>query len=69
VEGIEQVLLPGKEIVTFQSEQEMIDMIRYYLEHDEARKNIAEAGKARVLRDHTYEVRIEQMFRMIDEVT
>jgi spore maturation protein CgeB len=68
VEGIEQVLLPGKEIVTFQSEQEMIDMIRYYLKHDEARKNISEAGKARVLRDHTYEARTKQMLRMIDEV-
>ncbi|MBI4847614.1 MAG: glycosyltransferase [Nitrospirae bacterium] len=65
VDGIEDVLAPGREIVTFRSEDEMIDMIRYYLENDELRMNIAEAGKRRVLSDHTYEVRARQMCEMM----
>jgi len=34
----------GKEIVTFHSEDKMIDMIRYYLHEEEKRKKIAEAA-------------------------
>lgn len=67
VEGIEDILEPGKEIVTFRSEQEMIDLIRYYLENDELRMKIAKAGQNRVLRDHTYEVRMRQMMEMIKD--
>ncbi len=66
VDGIEEVLEPGKEIVTFQSEEEMIDMIKYYLQHDELREKIAKAGQKRVLKDHTYEIRIRQMFEIIN---
>ncbi len=66
VDGIEEILEPGKEIVTFQSEEEMIDMIKYYLENDEIRMKIAEAGRKRVLKDHTYEIRIRQMLKIIN---
>ncbi len=68
VDGIEEVLEPGKEIITFQSEQEMIDMIRYYVKNDELRKKIAEAGRRRVLKEHTYEIRMGQMLRIIEDV-
>ncbi|MEF9437970.1 MAG: glycosyltransferase [Candidatus Mariimomonas ferrooxydans] len=68
VDGIEEVLEPGKEIITFQSEQEMIDMIRYYVKNDELRKKIAEAGSRRVLKEHTYEIRMRQMLRIIEDV-
>ena len=67
VEGIEEVLLPGKEIVTFRSEQEMIDMIRYYLKNDKERKRIAETGRDRILKDHTYEIRTRDMLRIIEK--
>ncbi|MBI5055813.1 MAG: glycosyltransferase [Nitrospirae bacterium] len=65
VEGIEEVLLPGKEIITFRSENEMTDLIRYYLENDALRMKIAEAGRMRVLKDHTYEVRARQMLELL----
>ena len=65
VAGIEDVLLPGREIVTFHSDDEMIDMIRYYLKRDEERRRISEAGRSRVLTDHTYEVRTGQMMDVV----
>jgi len=68
VNGIEEILEPGKEIVTFQSEQEMIDMIRYYLKNDGLRTKIAYAGRTRVLKEHTYEIRIGQMMKIIQDV-
>jgi hypothetical protein len=66
VDGIEEVMEPDREIVTFKNEDEMIYKIRYYLEHDDKRRKIAEAGNARVLRDHTYKVRIREMFEIIE---
>ncbi|OGW39863.1 MAG: hypothetical protein A2Y97_10325 [Nitrospirae bacterium RBG_13_39_12] len=68
VDGIEEVLEPDKEIVTFRSAQDMIDMIRYYVKNDELRTKIAEAGRKRVLKEHTYEVRTRQMLRIIEDV-
>ncbi|MEC4675677.1 MAG: glycosyltransferase [Nitrospirota bacterium] len=67
VEGIEEILEPGKEIVTFRSEDEMIDMIKYYLDNDDLRMKIAKAGRERVLKDHTYEVRMRQMMDIINK--
>jgi hypothetical protein len=61
VDGIEEVLEPGKEIVTFQSQEEMIDLVRYYVAHDELRKKIADAGRKRILNEHTYETRMRQL--------
>jgi spore maturation protein CgeB len=68
VDGIEDVLAPGREIVTFRSDDEMTDMIRYYLNKDEERQKISEAGRKRVLKDHTYEVRAGQMIGIITGV-
>jgi hypothetical protein len=67
VEGIEEVLVPDREIVTFHTEDEMIDKIQFYLRNEDERKKISEAGQARVLKDHIYEVRIRQMCSMIEK--
>jgi spore maturation protein CgeB len=67
VPGIEEVLLPDREIVTFHTGDEMIDKIRFYLSRDDLRKRIAEAGRTRVLKDHTYETRIRQMCGLIEK--
>jgi spore maturation protein CgeB len=68
VEGIEEVLEPGREIVTFHDEDEMMGKIRYYCGRDDERKKIAEAGQKRVLNEHTYEVRTRQMLEIIQKV-
>jgi spore maturation protein CgeB len=67
VDGIEEVLEPGREIVTFHSEDDMISKIRFYLQNDRLRKKIAEAGQRRVLREHTYEIRIREMCDIIEQ--
>jgi len=66
VDGIEEVLEPDSEIVTFRSEEEMIDKIRYYLRHDDVRMKIADAGQRKVLEEHTYEVRMRQLIELIE---
>ena len=63
--GIEEMFEPGKEIVTFLTPDEMIEKIRYYLEHDEERQAIAAAGRAKALAHHTYRNRFERMFEIL----
>lgn len=69
VDGIEDILEPDKEIVTFRDEDEMVDKIRFYLKNDSLRRQIADAGKMRVLKEHTYKIRTEQMLKIIEDVS
>ena len=69
VEGIEDLFVPDKEIVTFRNENEMMEKIKFYLKNDSLRKRIADAGKMRVLKEHTYKIRTEQMLRIIEDVS
>jgi spore maturation protein CgeB len=52
--GIEHCFEPDKEAVFFTTTDELIAKVRYYLEHDDERATIAQAGHERVMRDHTY---------------
>ena len=55
----------GKEIVIFENTEEMIEKIKYYLSHEDERQRIAEAGYRRTLRDHTYEKRFNEIFKIM----
>lgn len=52
---------PGKEIETFRDTGELREKIRYYLDHDNERRAIAEAGRKRAHAEHTYRHRLQQM--------
>lgn len=51
----------GKHLVWFESHDDMMDKILYYLEHDEERKRIAEEGYRIVKEKHTMINRVEQI--------
>ncbi|MFB9277962.1 CgeB family protein [Cohnella cellulosilytica] len=52
---------PGREIVTYDSAEDLAAKAEYYLEHEEERKDIALRGLYRTLRDHTYVSRLNQL--------
>lgn len=56
-----------KEIVCFKDINDLRDKIQYYLKNPDEREEIALAGRARVLREHTYEQRIKEMLDFIFE--
>jgi len=64
-DDMENYFTPGKEIVIYEGTADLIEKIRYYLEHDEERKKIAKAGYERALREHTYNARLEDIFRQL----
>lgn len=52
----------GKEIALFESKEECMEKISYYLAHEEERKEIAAAGKRKVQELFNYEVGLERLF-------
>ena len=52
---------PEVEVVTFGSVEELIEKSAYYLRNPEAAAAIAERGRLRAHRDHTYEHRIREI--------
>jgi len=63
--GLEGLYEIGKEIECFRNFKELVQKIRYYLEHEEEREAIAKAGYERTLRDHTWEKRFKSVFKKI----
>ena len=53
----------GREVVTYDGPEDLVDKCRYYLEHDEERERIRAAGHTRALRDHTWQRRFRDVFR------
>jgi hypothetical protein len=52
--AVERYFVYGKELIGFESTEELIEKIRYYLDHPREAEQIREAGRARVLREHTW---------------
>ena len=61
-ENLEEYYRDGEEVVIFRSQEELIDKARYYLEHEEERAAVAQAGCRRTLAEHTYVHRFAEIF-------
>lgn len=57
----------GREIVTYSSKEEAAELVSYYLDHPEEMKQIAKAGQARTLREHTYEQRMQELLPILKQ--
>jgi spore maturation protein CgeB len=58
---------PDREVVAYEGEQDLIEKLRYYLDHEEERRRIAAAGQGRTLREHTYEQRIAELAVLLQD--
>jgi spore maturation protein CgeB len=58
----------GKECDTFRSTDELLEKIRYYLQHVDLRQRIAQAGQRRTLRDHLYRNRLGDLLTIMERV-
>lgn len=55
----------GKEIVIAKDQGELLAKLRYYLENDEEREQIAAAGRTRMLAEHQWHHRFEHIFKEV----
>ncbi|MCM1037844.1 MAG: DUF3880 domain-containing protein [Ruminococcus sp.] len=58
----------GKELEVYESTDDLIGKIDYYLHHDAARMEIALNGYEKAAKYHTYEVRLAEMIRILGSV-
>ena len=58
----------GKDLEVYESTEDLINKIDYYLRHDEERMEIAINGYEKVAKYHTYEVRLAEMIRILCDV-
>lgn len=67
-EEIADLFTPGEEIVMYSSIEEMCELVRFFLDHDRRRREIAHAGYERLCRDYTYEkVMQELLYRAFEK--
>jgi len=57
---------PGEDVIALTSWEDMKMAIQYFLSHDEERKAIAEKARLRVLNEHTYRHRAEEITDVLD---
>ncbi len=57
-EQIEQLFVPGKEVICYNHPDEVPDLATYYLAHSNAREKIAMAARKRILAEHSYQHRL-----------
>lgn len=60
---IPEYFVPGEDLVMYESISDLLEKIKYYLEHDDERIQIARNGQAKVQSLHTYTQRLSQMIK------
>jgi spore maturation protein CgeB len=53
------------EVAVFEGVGDLADKVRYWLDHDEERQGVADAGYRRVLSEHTYDHRFAKIFETL----
>ena len=55
---------PGEDLVVYESLEDLIEKVQYYLEHEEERRQIAMHGYETLKQYYTYDVRMKQMLEI-----
>ncbi|MBW1740033.1 MAG: glycosyltransferase [Deltaproteobacteria bacterium] len=66
-EDLERYFEIGKEVACFRSPEELREKIYYYLSHPDEMYRIKKAAYERVMEDHTYKKRMEELLGIIGE--
>jgi spore maturation protein CgeB len=64
-ENLHKVFNVGQEIVAYRTIDECVELIRHYLDHDDERNAVRQAGQRRTLREHTYRHRAEELVDIV----
>jgi len=57
-----EYFVPGKEVLTYTDQADLLEKARYYLAHPEQSERIRHAGLQRARRDHTWQHRFSELF-------
>lgn len=62
---LKDIFEPGKEVIAYHNTKECVELIKYYLAHEDERQEIALSGQQRTLREHTYYHRMQEFVELI----
>jgi len=65
--GLSSVFEVGKEVETFDSLDDLLEKIRFYLEHEDKRRQIALAGQNKVLHNYGYKQQMHKIFEWVNQ--
>ena len=57
----------GREVAAYRSPEQAVEMVQYYLDHDEERRAVARRGQQRVLTEHTYAHRMKEFVTIVEK--
>ena len=57
-DNLHELFEAGKEVLAYNSPEEAVELAEYYARHPDEARVIAEAGQARTLGEHSYEIRM-----------
>ena len=66
-EQMENMFDIGEEIICYKNNEEIPDLIRYYLNHGKEREAIVRKGRERVLKCHTWTHRMSEILSVMKE--
>lgn len=64
-DDFQNFFVPGEDYVYYSSTEELLMLVRYYLENEEERCRIAKQGYEKVKKYHTYDCRIESVIQIM----
>jgi spore maturation protein CgeB len=64
VPHLEDYCEPGREFGVFTDDDDLVEQVGYWRSHPDERAAVAEAGYRRVLAEHTYDHRFDEIFRV-----
>ncbi|WP_102275724.1 CgeB family protein [Cytobacillus massiliigabonensis] len=68
-EDLPNHFVEDEEIAVFRSNDELLKKIDYYLQNDSERQSMAAKARNRVLKDHTFEKRLDKLIHIISNST
>ena len=67
-ENLDEYYVPDREVSVFSDVDDLVAKVRFYLDHEPQRQQVAEAGYARTVAEHTYEKRFNEIFTIMGVV-
>lgn len=64
-EELEELFIPGEELVFYHNEQELQELTEYYMTHEEEREQIAKRGQKKVLERYVYEKELPEAIEYV----
>lgn len=64
---LSDVFQPEVEAIPYTTRRDLVDRVRHYLRHEDERADVAAAGQARTLRDHTYSRRMAELVSILED--